>query len=271
MRAVLLGVLQALTEFLPVSSSGHLVLAPRLAGDEVNALTFDVGLHLGTTAAVIAYFWRDWARIIGEGLRDVVVHGPRIARWGARSRLGLWIALATLPAVAAGLLLEQTIDDHLREPWLVGVMLIAFGALIGVLDAWGGTLGRLLDMTPGRALIVGAAQALALVPGVSRSGVTIAAGRGLGFDRTSAARFSFLLSAPVVLGAGTLKLSEALRDGEAVQWAPLLLGAGVAAVTGAVVIRALLAYLQSHTLMPFVWYRIALGLAVLVASLGGAI
>ncbi len=270
MRAVLLGLLQAITEFLPISSSGHLLLAPRLVGEEASSLTFDVGLHLGTTVAVIGYFWRDWTGIIGDGLRDAATSGWRIGRWGPRSRLGLWIALATLPAVFAGLLLEQTIEDHLREPWLVGTMLVSFGLLIGVLDSWGGTVGRLFDMTPVRALIVGVAQALALVPGVSRSGVTIAASRGLGFDRPSAARFAFLLSAPVVLGAVTLQLVEALRGDEAVAWGPLLLGAAVSSVAGAFVIRGLLAYLESHTLRLFVWYRIALGLAVIGASAMGA-
>ena len=142
--------------------------------------------------------------------------------------------------------------------------------MIGVLDAWGGTVGRLLDMTPGRALTVGVAQAFALVPGVSRSGITIAVARGLGFDRASAARFSFLLSAPAVAGAATLKLSDAVRRDEAVLWGPMLVGAVVAGLAGALVIRGLLAYLQSGTLRPFVWYRIALGLVVVGAALAGA-
>lgn len=271
LRALLLGVLQAVTEFLPVSSSAHLVLAPRLLGEEASTLTFDVGLHLGTMVAVIGYFWRDWARIGVEGLRDLATHGVRVGRWGQRSRLGLWIALATLPAVAAGFAFEGPIEDHLRDPRTVGVMLIVFGLVIGVLDAWGGIVGRLLDMTPLRALTVGVAQAMALVPGVSRSGITIATARGLGFDRPSAARFSFLLSGPAVLAAGTLRLTEAVRGAEAVQWGPLLLGALVAAVTGVLVLRLLLAYLESHTLRPFVWYRIALGLAVLGASAAGTL
>ena len=270
LRAVLLGLVQALTEFLPVSSSGHLVLGAELLGEDVSSLTFDVGLHTGTTVAVIAYFRRDWGRIIAAGLRDFATHGPRIQRWGQHSRLGLWIALGTVPAVIAGLLLDTTIEAHLRDPLSVGLMLVAFGVVIGVLDAWGGTVGRLLDMTPGRALTVGVAQAFALVPGVSRSGITIAVARGLGFDRASAARFSFLLSAPAVAGAATLKLSDAVRGDEAVLWGPMLVGAVVAGLAGALVIRGLLAYLQSGTLRPFVWYRIALGLVVVGAALAGA-
>jgi undecaprenyl-diphosphatase len=265
-RAVLLGLVQAATEFLPISSSGHLVLAPELIGDDVSSLTFDVALHLGTMVAVIAFFWRDWRRIIGSGLADIVRHGWRVNRWAPYSLLGLWIVLGTIPAVVAGLLFKDAIEENLREPWLVGTMLIAFGVLMGALDRWGGTVGKLLDVTPGRALTIGVAQAIALVPGVSRAGVTITAARGLGFDRPSAARFSFLLSAPAVLGAGALQFSEALGSDETLSWGPLMLGAFVSAVSGALIIRWLLAFLQSGTLWPFVWYRIALGLVVLGAT-----
>jgi undecaprenyl-diphosphatase len=265
-RAVLLGLVQAATEFLPISSSGHLVLAPELIGDDVSSLTFDVALHLGTMVAVIAFFWRDWRRIIGSGLADIVRHGWRVNRWAPYSLLGLWIVLGTIPAVVAGLLFKDAIEENLREPWLVGTMLIAFGVLMGALDRWGGTVGKLLDVTPGRALTIGVAQAIALVPGVSRAGVTITAARGLGFDRPSAARFSFLLSAPAVLGAGALQFSEALSSDETLSWGPLMLGAFVSAVSGALIIRWLLAFLQSGTLWPFVWYRIALGLVVLGAT-----
>jgi undecaprenyl-diphosphatase len=271
LRALLLGAVQALTEFFPVSSSGHLILAPHVVGDEASSLTFDVGLHVGTAVAVVGYFWRDWLRIVYEAVRDLTVHGRHVGRWTPRAQLGIWLALASVPAAVAGYLLDATIEENLREPWIVGVMLIAFGLVIWALDSWGGALGRLEQMTGGRALIVGVAQAVALVPGVSRSGVTIAAARGLGFDRDSAARFSFLLSAPVVLGAGGLKLAEAVSGDEAVEWGPLVAGAVVAGVLGVFVIRGLLAFLASHTLRAFVWYRIALGLAVLGASATGTL
>ena len=270
-RAVLLGLVQAATEFLPISSSGHLVLAPELIGDDVSSLTFDVALHLGTMIAVIAFFWRDWMRIIGSGLADIVRHGPRVGRWDPYSKLGLWIAFGTIPAVIVGLLFKDLIEEHLREPWLVGTMPIGFGVLMGAIDRWGGTVGQLLDVTPGRAVLIGVAQAVALIPGVSRAGVTITAARGLGFDRPAAARFSFLLSAPAVLGAGVLQFSEAVSSDETLSWGPLMLGAFVSAVAGALVIRWLLAFLQSGTLWPFVWYRIALGLVVLGAAATDAI
>jgi len=270
-RAVVLGLIQAATEFLPVSSSGHLVLVPELIGENISSLTFDVALHLGTMVAVIAFFWRDWLRIIGLGVGDIVRHGWRLKQWDPYSLLGLWIVLGTIPAVVGGLLFKDAIEKNLREPWLVGTMLIGFGVLMGALDRWGGTVGKLLDVTLGRAVIIGVAQAMALVPGVSRAGVTITAARGLGFERAAAARFSFLLSAPAVLGAGVLQFSEALGSDETLSWGPLMLGAFVSAVAGALVIRWLLAFLQSGTLWPFVWYRIALGLVVLSATATGLI
>ena len=268
-RAVLLGIVQALTEFLPISSSGHLILAPHVVGDEASSLTFDVGLHLGTAVAVVIYFWRDWVRIAGYGLRDVLVNRYHVRQWDSDSQLGLLLVLATVPAVAIGLAFDQAIEERLREPWIVGVNLVAFGLVIWVLDAWGGTLGRITDMTPGRALTVGFAQAMALIPGVSRAGSTIAAARGLGFDRPSAARFSFLLSAPVVFGAGALNLRDALASDELIAWGPMAVGAVAAGLVGLVVIRVFLRFLESHTLRSFVWYRIALGVAVIGASLIG--
>ena len=264
-RAVVLGVVQALTEFLPISSSGHLLIAPRLMGEEVDSLTFDVGLHVGTMTAVIVYFRRYWVVIVRAGLRDAFAHRHRLDRWTPHARLGVWIVLGTIPAVVAGLLLDDFIEDELREPWVVGSMLIAFGVVLGVLDQRGSRERGLRDISSRSALLIGVAQAMALVPGVSRSGVTLAAGRGLGFGRVAAARFSFLLSAPVVISAATLRLAEALRTDEAIEWGPLLLGALVAGLVGLLVIRGLLTFLQLHTLRMFVWYRIGAGVALLAA------
>ncbi|MDA0815735.1 MAG: undecaprenyl-diphosphate phosphatase [Chloroflexi bacterium] len=263
LRAILLGIIQAVTEFLPISSSGHLVLAPEFMGDEPSSLTFDVGLHVGTLFAVLAYFWRDWLSIGDATVRDVRSVGINLRRWSPYGRLGLLLALGTLPAVLVGLALEGWIDEHARSPVVVGSMLIGGGVLIGIADRWGAHVGRLFDMTTGRALIIGAAQAVALIPGVSRSGATMAAARALGFDRPTAARFSFLLSAPVVFGAGVLQAVRVASGTHTVEWGPMLLGAAVSAVIGALVIRGLLAFLQRATLAVFVWYRIALGAVVL--------
>ncbi len=269
LRAIFLGVVQAVTEFLPISSSGHLVLAPRLFGEEASSLTFDVGLHLGTLTAVLAYFWRDWWLISSTAVVDLVRHGLAVARWRPAGRLGLWLAAGTLPAIAAGLLLGDTAEEQLREPVVVAAMLILFSFVIDFGDRHGGEDTTVESMGPRRALFVGAAQAVALIPGVSRSGITIAAARALGYSRPSAARFSFLLSAPVILGAGLFRFTDAVTGDEVVLWGPLLVGALTAALVGALVIRGLLGYLQTRTLRIFVWYRIALGLVVLGAVAAG--
>ena len=263
LRAVILGLVQALTEFLPISSSGHLLLASRVLGERADALTFDVGLHVGTLVAVVGYFWRDWADIVTHGVRDIFAHGARLGRWDSRSRLGVWIVLGTLPAVIVGALFDNAIEDHLRQAWLVGLLLIVFAGLLEAADRLPGKHDRLEEVTPRHAIVIGIAQTIALVPGVSRSGATITAARGLNFDRALAARFSFLLSAPAVFGAATLKLSEAATGNEDVSWGPMILGAVVSGLAGAAVIHWLLGYLQMHGMRPFVWYRIGMGLLVL--------
>jgi undecaprenyl-diphosphatase len=266
LRAVVLGLVQALTEFLPISSSGHLVLAGHVLGERANSLTFDVGLHVGTLLAVLAYFWREWVAMITHVLRDLRTHGVRIARWHWQSRLGLWIALGTLPAVIVGALFDSAIEDNLRQAWLIALLLIGFAVLLELADQLPQQRSRLDEVGPQHAVLIGIAQAVSLVPGVSRSGATITASRALGYDRALAARFSFLLSAPAVLGAATLKLSEAATGDEQVSWGPMILGAAVSGVVGAAVIHWLLGYLQSHGMRPFVWYRIGLGVVVLVVA-----
>ena len=271
LRAVALGVLQALTEFLPISSSGHLVLAPRLIGDQVSSLTFDVGLHVGTLVAVLAYFWREWIAIAVALLRDLPRHALRVGRWSEDSRLGLWIVLGTVPAVIVGAVLKDTLEAWFRSPASVGVSLLIFSAVIWAADRLGAHRLRMADVTPRRALAIGMAQAIALIPGTSRSGITIAAARGLGFDRPAAARFSFMLSAPAVAGAAVLTMGSALADGERVAWGPMLVGAVTSAVAGLLVIGALLRYVQTRSLAAFMWYRVAIGALVLAAVALGVI
>lgn len=270
-RAIVLGAVQALTEFLPVSSSAHLVLVSELIDDSVDSLTFDVGLHVGTAAAVLGYFWRDWLRIASSGLRGAATHGVRVSHWDEHARLGLWIVVATVPAAIGGLVFGDVIERELREPLVVGVMLIGGALVIWAADRWGGTLARLSELTVGRALLLGVAQATALVPGVSRSGITIAAARGMGFDRYSATRFSFLLSAPIVVGAGIFQFGEAFSSGEQVEWGALLLGAFVSFALGAAVIRFLLDFVRVRSFLPFVLYRIVLGSAVLALVAAGSL
>jgi len=271
LQAVFLGIVQALTEFLPISSSGHLLIAGRVLGDEVSSLTFDVGLHVGTLAAVLLYFWRDWASMAVWTVSDAARHRWHLARWSASGRLAALVALGTLPAVAAGATLDSVIEEQVRGPVVVGVMLLLGAALLWAADRTAPARDGLGEMDAGHSGAIGLAQAVALIPGVSRSGMTISAARLLGFDRVSAARFSFLLSAPVVAGAAVLKLGEALAGDEVVAWGPLAIGALTSGICGVIVIRALLGYMQRRTLAVFVWYRIALGLAVLAAVATGAL
>jgi undecaprenyl-diphosphatase len=265
-RAVLLGLLQALTEFLPVSSSGHLVLAEHVLGDRATALTFDVGLHAGTTLAVLGYFWRDWLAITRALAGDTARHRASVAGWSPASRLGLWIALGTVPAVIAGALVGDRIESGLREPWLVAVLLLTFSLPLAASERMAVRRAGLDAVRAADALAVGVVQALALAPGVSRSGITISAARALGFDRSTATRLSFLLSAPAIVAAATLSLGQAVRGDEAVAWGPLLAGAAVSAVAGIAVIHWLLGYVRNRTMWPFIWYRVALGAFVLTIA-----
>lgn len=271
LRAILLGIVQAVTEFLPISSSGHLILASEILGDEASSLTFDVGLHVGTLFAVLGYFWRDWLRIGRAALHDVRSEGAALRRWSVDARLGLLLALGSVPAAVVGFLFEGWIEDNARHPLIVATMLIVAGLYIGVADRWGAQIGRLADMTPARALLVGCVQAAALIPGVSRSGGTMATMRAMGLDRPSAARFSFLLSAPIIGGAGVLQITEAITGDEVVAWGPLLVGALTAAFVGALVIKVFMGFIARATLAVFVWYRIALGLAVIAAVATGVL
>ena len=263
--------MQAVTEFLPISSSGHLILVPEILGQSSSPLTFDVGLHVGTLVAVLGYFWRDWVRMATAAVDDVAHKGVALRRWSPDARLGLLLALATVPAVIAGFTLQSWIEDNVRHPLVVASMLIGFGGVLWLADHYGDLVLKITDMTPGRAVLIGCAQAAALIPGVSRSGATIATSRALGFDRPAAARFSFLLSAPIVAGAAILKFSEAMSGDEVVQWGPLIVGAVTSGIVGALVIRVFLSFIARATLTVFVWYRIALGLAVIAAVATGVL
>ena len=265
LRAVVLGIVQALTEFLPISSSGHLLLGSELLGEDASSLTFDVGLHVGTLAAVLLYFWRDWVGMGIASAGDLATHRWHLQRWSARGRLACLVMLGTIPAVIVGALFDDLIEEQVRGVTIVGVMLILGAGVLWLADRSATARTSLEDMDARRSLTIGLAQTIALIPGVSRSGMTISASRFLGFDRVSAARFSFLLSAPVVAGAAVLKLGEAVTGEEAVAWGPLAVGALTSALFGLLVIRGLMGYMQRRTLAVFVWYRIALGLAVLAA------
>ena len=270
-QALALGIVQGLTELLPISSSGHLILVPWLAeweylqtNEEFNQ-TFDVALHVGTLVAVAAYFRWDLARLAAAWLASV--RRREIAT--ADERIAWFVVLATIPAAVVGALGEELIADNLGEPWQIALLLAAFGVILWLADRREPTR-EMGDLGLGTALAVGLAQSLALAPGVSRSGVTISAGRFLGLDRDSAARFSFLLLVPIVFGASVWKgiTDVVLGDLPPGSAGPFLVGTIAAAVSGLAAIWALLGYVRRHDYSVFVAYRLlaALVIALLIAG-----
>ncbi len=260
LEAILLGIVQGLTEFLPISSSGHLILAEWATGwkgELINNLTFDVALHVGTLTAVLWYFWRDWMKLGKAVLR--VLQGKALEY---EARLVWYIALGTIPAVIAGLTLEKIVESAFRNPLLVASALVAGSLLMWLADRYSSKKLHLGNMTLGHALFVGCAQAVALIPGISRSGVTISAGLAAGYRREDAARFSFLLSTPVIAGAALLKVRHITFEGHAA-WG-CTLGTISSAVVGYLAIRFLIRYLERHSLNIFVWYRLALAAMVVL-------
>jgi undecaprenyl-diphosphatase len=266
-QALVLGVVQGLTEFLPISSSGHLILVPWAADwtyleahDEFNQ-TFDVALHLGTLVAAVLYFWRDiveLSRAFFRSLRARSISTPT-------ERAAWFVAVATVPAVFAGGLGESLIAEHLGEPWQIATLLGGFAVLLWLADR--SPTDRTVDtMSFGDALAIGLAQVLALAPGVSRSGVTITAGRFLRLDRDSAARFSFLLLIPITLGAVVYKgVSDVvLADLPPGSVGPFIVGTLAAAASGIAAIGALLGYVRRHTYTVFVVYRLVITAIVLL-------
>ena len=262
----MLGLVQGVTEFAPVSSSGHLILVPWLFNwtfflnnPDLNK-TFDVALHMGTFVGALVYFWRDITKYLAAWFRSIRARSVRTVD----QRLAWFLVIGTIPGAIAGALGEDVIEKHLGQPWLIAVMLAVFGVVLFVVDRQSRTDRELSDLTLRSALFIGVAQAVALQPGVSRSGVTITAGRGIGLDRPSAARFSFLLSLPIILGAGLFKAAHHLRHGlPPGTTGPFLWGTVASAISGFLVIWALMAYLRRRDFAPFVVYRLAMAGLVL--------
>lgn len=273
-QVIILAIVQGITEFLPISSSGHLILVRQIFGWEDTGLTFDVALHLGTLFSVLLYFGATWVRI----LRAAAGHSVRIAGEGPaddlspeesrRERLLVWFILAaTVPAGVAGVLLEEHAETTFRSPVLVASMLIFVALIMGLAEKAGRFRKPLNGVTLGDAMIIGLAQATALVPGVSRSGATIAAGLFRGMTRDAAARFSFLLSTPVIGGAALLKGYGLLREGIPPEmYMPFGLGIVVSAAVGYAAIAALVHYLRTRTLKIFIVYRIGFGIIILALA-----
>lgn len=266
-EAIVLGLLQALTEFLPVSSSAHLrLVGPLLPSGADPGAAFTAVTQIGTEAAVLLYFRHELAQIARAWWASVLGRAPQDA---AQARLGWLIILGSLPIVVLGLWFKQSIETHLRHLQLTAAMLIAFGLLLGVADRIGRKTLPLEKMGWMHGIAFGLAQALALVPGVSRSGGTITAGLLMGFTREAAARYSFLLAVPAVLGSGLYQLVRPAGDAASLPLGATAIATGVAFVTGYAVIVGFLRLVSQRSYMPFVVYRLLLGGAVLVLVQGG--
>jgi undecaprenyl-diphosphatase len=266
--AAILGIVQGLTEFLPVSSSAHLILVPWFLGWKPEGLAFDVSLHVGTAIAVLTFFWSDWIRLAREfllGLKEGKLFG------NPDRRLAWFLIVGTLPALVAGLVLEKTVERNLRSPLITVFTLALLGALLFAAERKSRQNRTIEEFTWADAISIGFSQAVALIPGVSRSGITMTTAMFRNSTRTSAARFSFLLSTPVILGAGLVagvRFIEAVRHPvngvETVSWSVLAVGLVCATLSGFLCIRFFLRYLQTKSFVPFVVYRFLLAGLVLV-------
>jgi undecaprenyl-diphosphatase len=265
-QAIIMGIVQGLTEFLPISSSGHLLVVPHLAGWDdpfITSLAFTVMLHVGTLVALFAYFWRDWTRLVPAGLATIRDRSFR----GDPDRKLAWLIAATLPpAVVAGVLLNDFFEEQVRQELLVALTLVIGAGILWTADRLGRQNRRLDGLGFGAAFGIGCAQAIALIPGISRSGISISAGLFAGLTRQDAARFSFLMATPITLGAVIWELRK-LLTGEAgvpVDTGVLLAGMVAAAVSGFVAIAVLLRYLRNHPMTVFVVYRLVLAGIIVV-------
>ncbi len=257
---VVLAVVQGLTEILPVSSSGHLVLVPNVMDWKDQGLVFDVAVHFGTLVAVCLYFRDDVVRLVQGGLR--LLGGDLQS---PDSRLALCIGLGTIPAAVAGLLFAGWIAENLRDPLVVVVTLTGYGILLALADRFGKRRREMADIGIGDALVIGTAQALALVPGTSRSGATITAAMALGLKRKEAARFSFLLSVPVILLATLYETAQVFIEGAAAAFSTLALGALISCVVAYLTIGFFMRVINAVGLVPFAVYRILLATVILFA------
>jgi undecaprenyl-diphosphatase len=260
LQAFVLGIVQGLGEFLPISSSAHLILAPWLFNWPDQGLGFDVALHWGTLLAVVVYFRKDILLII-KGFWHSLFKSTRDLENNIYQRLSWLLVIASIPAAIFGKLLEHTVETSFRNPLLIAATLSVVGLILWTADVYGRKQKTLAHISKWQALIIGCSQAIALIPGVSRSGATMTTGLFLGFTAQDAARFSFLMSIPVTLGAGLLKLPE-FHQG--VTTLELIVGFATSAIVGFLAIKFLLRYLSTRSFGIFVWYRLALAAVIVI-------
>jgi len=268
LEAVVLGIIQGLTEFLPISSSAHLRIFPELFGWGDPGAAFTAVTQIGTEIAVLLYFRKDIWRIGSSWTRSLFQ--PEL-RGHLDSRMGWFIIIGSLPIVLLGLAFEDAIDSALRSLWIVATMLIVMGIVLGLADHYGGKERTLKDLTVRDAVLMGVAQAAALVPGVSRSGATISMGRALGYEREVTARYAFLLAIPAVVGAGVYKLKDVPGSDNPYGWGPTIVATVVAFFVGYAAIAWLLRYISTRSFLPFVGYRIVLGAGVMALLAAGVL
>jgi undecaprenyl-diphosphatase len=264
-QVVVLAVVQGLTEFLPISSTAHLYLSSWLLGWRTESLEFDISLHIGTLLAVLIYFLPDWIQIVGQAFGIQVGHDGELKH----NHMLLWLlAIGSIPVGVAGLLFNKQAETTWRNPFVMGTMLVVVGVLIWIAERSGRHLRDLSSLNVPDAVVTGLAQALAIVPGTSRSGITMSAGLFCGLTREAAARFSFLLSTPAIAAAAGKALYDMHKQSgiHSILNTNFLIGVAVSAATGCVVIYWFLHYLRRSSLMPFVWYRIIFGIIVLALA-----
>ncbi|MHB9033148.1 MAG: undecaprenyl-diphosphatase UppP [Anaerolineae bacterium] len=260
LQSFILGIVQGITEFLPVSSSGHLVVIPWLFGWSDPGVTFDAVLHLGTIVALLAVFWRDIIRLVVGWFRSIFQRGQD----NPDGRLAWLLVLSAIPAALLGFLLNDFFESLFGTPRLVALLLLVTAAILWVCEIVGKRQRSLTTLNWLDALLMGVAQGIAIAPGISRSGATMATGLARGLKREDSARFSFLMAIPVIIGAAGFKLLKASLD--TAQVASLLVGFAAAAVAGYLVIRAFLGFVRSHSLKPFAIYCVVVGVAVFILT-----
>ncbi len=262
LEALILGIVQGLTEFLPISSSAHLrILGIFLPSGEDPGAAFTAITQIGTEAAVVVFFWRDIVRIIGQWFRSLTGKAPRN---DPDARMGWLIIIGSIPIVLLGLFFQDQIETVFRSLWLVAIMLIAFGILLGIADHVGAKRRKLNDLTLPHGIAFGFAQSLALIPGVSRSGGTITMGLFLGYERAAAARYAFLLAIPAVFGSGFYQLFKSWGEPSVFSLGDTLAATGIAFVVALGVIAFFMNWISKRSFLPFVIYRILLGVVLLI-------
>lgn len=257
-QTLILAIVQGITEFLPISSSAHLILTSQFLGWQDQGVTFDLALNVGTLLAVVVYFRKDVVEIVRDTLASLVQR-----KKVGTSSLGWFIAFATIPAGLFGLFLMDIVDTHLRNPWVILFTTVFYAILLWAADKYGKKVKPMEKMNFKNAMLIGVAQALALIPGTSRSGVTITAGLFLGYDFQTASRFSFLMAIPVIFLATAVKITDDALSLGNLPWGSFFLGCGIAFITAILAIHYFLKWLNRFGMMPYVIYRLLLGVVLL--------